>query len=127
MGVSINVPIFNGKQARTSVNTAKQQSLSTRLQDQSAKKNLLSTVESLYNDALSAQSKYVSANEKLDAAKISYEIVTEQFNSGLKNTVELITERNNYLNALGNQLQAKFQAVLALKLLNVYQNQPVTL
>ncbi len=127
VGVSINVPIFNGKQARTSVNNAKQQSLSTRLQDQSAKKNLLSTIESLYNDALSAQSKYVSANEKLDAAKISYEIVTEQFNSGLKNTVELITERNNYLNALGNQLQAKFQAVLALKLLNVYQNQPVTL
>ena len=127
VGVNINVPIFNGKQARTSINTAKQQSLSTRLQDQSAKKNLLSTIESLYNDALSAQSKYVSANEKLDAAKISYEIVTEQFNSGLKNTVELITERNNYLNALGNQLQAKFQAVLALKLLNVYQNQPVTL
>jgi outer membrane protein len=127
VGVSINVPILNGKQAKTNVNNAKQQSLSARLQDQSAKKNLLSTIESLYNDAFSAQSKYVSANEKLNAAKISYEIVTEQFNSGLKNTVELITERNNYLNAQGNQLQAKFQAVLALKLLNVYQNQPVTL
>ncbi|MGI5914611.1 MAG: TolC family protein [Bacteroidales bacterium] len=127
VGININVPIFNGKQAKINVNNARQQSLSARLQDQNAKKNLLSTIESLYNDALSAQSKYISANKKLDAAKISYDIVTEQFNSGLKNTVELITERNNYLNAQGNQLQAKYQAVLALKLLNVYQNQPVTL
>jgi len=63
----------------------------------------------------------------LEAAEVSYEIVSEQFNSGLKNTVELITERNNYLNAQGSQLQAKFEAVLALKLLNVYQNQPISL
>lgn len=127
VGVNISVPILNGKQARSNVNNAKQQSLSTKLQDQSAKKQLLSTIESLYNDAISAQSKYTSANEQLAAAEISYEIVSEQFNSGLKNTVELITERNSFLNAQGSQLQAKYQAVLALKLLNVYQNQPISL
>lgn len=127
IGLSISVPIINGKQARSSVNTARQQSLSTRLQDQSTKKSLLSTIESLHNDAISAQSKYLSANRQLEAAEVSYEIVSEQFNSGLKNTVELITERNNYLNAQGSQLQAKFEAVLALKLLNVYQNQPISL
>jgi len=127
VGLSISVPIINGKQARSSVNTARQQSLSTRLQDQSTKKSLLSTIESLHNDAISAQSKYLSANRQLEAAEVSYEIVSEQFNSGLKNTVELITERNNYLNAQGSQLQAKFEAVLALKLLNVYQNQPISL
>ena len=127
IGVSINVPIFNNKQARSNVSSAKQQSLSVKLQDQSKRKQLLSTIESLYNDVVSAQSKYVSTIEQLTAAELSYKIVSEQFNAGLKNSIELVSEMNKYLNAQASHLQAKYEAVLALKLLNVYQNEPITL
>ena len=51
----------------------------------------------------------------------------EQFNAGMANTVELLTEKNNYLSALQEQIQAKFDAILSLKLLNFYQNQPIEL
>ena len=56
---------------------------------------------------------------------MSYNLVQEQFNAGMKNTVELLTEKNNYLSALQEQIQAKFEAILSLKLLNFYRNQPI--
>jgi len=123
VGLNLSIPIFNNKQVRTNITKAKLQSKSAELQDQSTRKQLLSTIESLHNDAVSAQSQYISANEQLQAAKISFEVVSEQFRAGLINTIELITGQNNYTSALSNQLQAKFQTVLAIKLLKLYQGQ----
>ena len=111
VGLNLSIPIFSNKQVRTNITKAKLQSKSAELQDQSTRKQLLSTIESLHNDAVSAQSQYISANEQLQAAKISFEVVSEQFRAGLINTIELITGQNNYTSALSNQLQAKFQTV----------------
>jgi outer membrane protein len=123
IGLNLSIPIFNNKQIRTNINKAELQSESAQLQDISLKKQLLSTIESLHNDAVSAQSQYVSAKEQLDAAKASFELVNEQFLAGLKNTIELITEQNNYTNALSTLLQSRFQAVSCLMLLELYQYQ----
>lgn len=123
IGLNLSIPIFNNKQVRTNINKAELQSQSAQLQDMSLKKQLLSTIESLHNDAVSAQSQYVSAKEQLDAAKASFELVNEQFLAGLKNTIELITEQNNYTNALSTLLQSRFQAVSCLMLLDLYQYQ----
>ena len=42
-----------------------------------------------------AQQRYAAAIEKLHSTQTSYELVSEQFNAGMKNTVELLTEKNN--------------------------------
>jgi outer membrane protein len=125
VGISLSIPIFNNKQIRSNISKAELQSQSAQLQDISLKKQLLSTIESLHNDAISAQSQYVSAKEQLDAAEASFELVNEQFRAGLKNTIELITEQNNYTNALSTLLQSRFQAVSSLMLLDLYQHQNV--
>lgn len=127
IGLSLSIPIFNGKSARTAVQKAKIQSSTTKLQELSANKNLYSTIEALYNDAISAQSQYISSNEQLAASELSYSYIREQFNAGLKNIIELTTEKNNYASAQSQQLQSKFSAVLALKLLEIYQDKPIEL
>ena len=127
LGLSLSLPIFNGKQVRTNVKRAELQYAAQQLQFESSKKQLLSTLESLRNDAVSAQQRYFSAQEQLKAAEESYGLVTEQFEAGIKNTVELLTEKNNYVSALSQQLQAKYQAVLAAKVLGRYMEQPIDL
>ncbi|MBO4536849.1 MAG: TolC family protein [Bacteroidales bacterium] len=127
LGLSLSVPIFNGKQVRTNVKRAELQYASQQLQFESSKKQLLSTLESLRNDAVSAQERYFASQEQLKAAEESYGLVTEQFEAGIKNTVELLTEKNNYVSALSQQLQAKYQAVLAAKVLGRYMEQPIDL
>ena len=127
LGLNLSLPIFNGKQVRTNVKKAELQLASARLQEENVRKQLLATLESVRNDAVSAQQRYFASKEQLDAASESFRLVTEQFNAGIKNTVELLTEKNNYLNALSQQLQAKYQALLAEKLLDRYMNHPIEL
>ena len=120
VGLSLSLPIFDQRSNRSSYNKAKLSADQARLQQASSQNSLLSTLESMRNDAVAAQSQYLSSTEQLKAQKVSYDIVSEQFNAGFKNTVELITEKNNYISAQSKQLQAKYQSVLSLKLLDMY-------
>jgi len=127
LGLNLSLPIFNSRQVRTNVKRAELQYEAQQLQLESTKKQLLATLESLRNDAVSAQQRYFSAAEQLKAAEESLTLVSEQFEAGIKNTVELLTEKNNYVSALSQQLQAKYQAVLAAKVLGRYMEQPIEL
>jgi outer membrane protein len=88
---------------------------------------LLTEVETAYIDALSAQSRFQAATEQLKYTLISYSLIEEQFNLGMKNTVELLTEKTNYLTAQQEYLQAKYTAILNYKILDFYQNKPIEL
>ena len=61
----------------------------------------------------------------MKASEMSFKLVEEQFNLGMKNTVELLTEKNNLLSAQQEVVQAKYMSVLNLQLLNFYQGKPI--
>ncbi len=90
-------------------------------------KNLYKAIEGLWLDANTAQQRYVAAQEKLRSTQTSYELVSEQFNMGMKNTVELLTEKNNLLSAQQETLQAKYMAILNAQLLKFYQGEEIQL
>lgn len=127
VGVTVSIPIFDNKQNKSNVKKADLNIQLAELDLLDAQKTLLSTIENLYQDAVSGQSKYNSAKDKLNSAKLSYELVQEQYALGIRNTVELTTEKNNYANALQDMLQAKYTALVSLKLLNFYQGQGIAL
>lgn len=120
-GLNINIPILSGRQNRTAVSKANISLQNSRLEQKSTEKEILKKVESAYLDALSSQSQYTSASEKEDYARESYELVSEQFRVGSKNTVELITAQSELFSASQEKLQAKYMALLSLKLLDIYQ------
>lgn len=127
VGITFTLPIFDNRQNKTNVAKAKINLLTAELALIDSQKALLRTIEGLYQDAIAAQSKYLAAKEVVIASKESYEILSEQYLLGLKNTVELVTQKNNYANALQSLLQAKYTAILSLKLLKFYQGEPITL
>ena len=127
IGLSLSVPIFNGKNARTSVRQARLNTRQAQIDSRNACKELLSTIESLHRDAVAAQSSYMAAEQKLAYAEESYRLAAASFEQGKNNAVELNTEKNNYLAALSARLQAKYQAVLAAKILAFYRGEPIML
>ncbi|MFT4170078.1 MAG: TolC family protein [Dysgonomonas sp.] len=127
IGVSVSIPIFDNRQNKSNVQKADLDIRTAELELLDTQKTLLKTIEGLYQDVVSAQSKYIAAKDQLNSTRLSYELVQEQFNLGMRNTVELTTEKNNYTNALQNLLQAKYTALLSLKLLNFYQGQEISL
>jgi len=84
-------------------------------------KELLRKVESAYLDAISSQSRYTAARQKERYARQSYDLTDEQFRVGRKNTVELITAQNELSSARQEVLQAKYMALLNIRLLDIYQ------
>lgn len=127
IGVSVSVPIFNNRQTKSAVQKAKLQRETSMLNLLDEQKILYKTIESLWLDANSAQQRYAAANEKLKSTQISYDLISEQFNLGMKNTVELLTEKNNLLQAQQEQLQAKYMAILNTQLLKFYQGDKLVL
>ena len=125
VGLTISIPIFSNRQYKTAYNKAKYAITTSQLELLNAQKQLLQTVEGIYLDATSSQTQYTSATERLSYVKESYNLIDEQFSLGMKNTLELLTEKNNYLTAQQEQLQAKYMALMSVQLLNVYQKKPV--
>lgn len=127
IGVSVSIPIFDNRTNKSNVQRANLQIKTAELNYMQAQKDLLNTIESLYLEAVSGQSKYKAAKAKLLSSELSYKLVKDQYHLGMRNTVELTTEQNNYANALQELLQAKYSALLSFKLLNFYQGKEITL
>lgn len=127
IGLTVSIPIFANRAHKTAVRKAKLQVVASRLDDLDTQKELLKTVEGYYLDATSAQNQFLAAMEKLKAVEESYKLIDEQFNLGMKNTLELLTEKNNLLNARQEVLQSKYMAILNIRLLDFYQANPITL
>lgn len=127
IGISLSIPIFDNRQNKSNVQKANLDYQTAELNLIDAQKTLLRTIEGLYQDAVSAQSKYNAAKDKVRSTELSYELVKEQYTLGMRNTVELTTEKNNYVNSLQELLQAKYTALISMKLLKFYQGQPITI
>lgn len=125
IGLTITIPIFANREYKTAYNKAKLAITTSTLDLLDAQKELLKTVEGVYLDAVSAQEQYVSAKENLSYLEKSYTLIEEQFYVGLKNTLELLTEKNNLLSARQEVLQSKYMAIMSMVLLDIYQKQPV--
>ncbi len=127
LGLTLSIPIFDRRQTKSSINKAKLQKQTSELDLLDQQKTLYRTIENLWLNANSAQQQYVAAKENLKSTQTSYELVNEQFNVGMKNTVELLTEKNNLLSAQQATLQAKYTAILNAKLLRFYQGEEIDL
>ena len=127
LGLSVSVPIFNNGQTKSAIQKAQLQKQTSELSLLDEQKTLYKTIEGLWLDANSAQQRYAAAVEKLKSTQTSYDLIQEQFNLGMKNTVELLTEKSNLLSAQQETLQAKYMAILNLQLLKFYQGENIQL
>lgn len=127
VGLTVSVPIFTNRSNKTALNKAKYAYTTSQLELINTQKTLLKNVETIYLDAVSSQNKFTSATENLAYVKESYDLTQEQFFLGMKNTVELLTEKNNYLTAQQQMLQSKYMTIMSKELLNVYQKKSTEL
>lgn len=127
IGLSVSIPIFNNRQTKSAVQKAKLQRETSLLNLLDEQKTLYKTIEGLWLDANTAQQRYVAAQEKLRSTQTSFELISEQFNMGMKNIIELLTEKNNLLSAQQETLQAKYMSILNTQLLKFYQGETIQL
>ena len=120
-GVTVSIPLFDNRQTKTAVNKANIQKQTYLLDLQDKQTTLYSTVENYWLQAVTNQNKFKAARASTESAQASYDLLSEQFKQGLKNTVELMTGKTNLLQAQQNELQSKYLAILNLNMLEFYK------
>ncbi len=126
IGFTLNIPLFNGLQTYTSVKNAKINALNARLSQDLAKQNLYKTVSQAYISAKAALNKYNATKSSVEAANESFKYSQQKFDAGVISAFDFSTAKNRLFAAESNLLQAKYDYIFKLKVLDYYQGKPLT-
>jgi hypothetical protein len=121
-GMSISVPIYDGRSTKTAVNKAKIKELQAKLDLAEEQKTLYATIQDYWLNVLTNQEKFRAAKASVESEQESYDLLQEQFRLGLKNIVELMRGKDNLLSAQQSQLQSKYLALYNRQMLKFYEN-----
>ena len=126
LGFTLNIPLFNGLQTYTSVKNAKLNALNARFTLDLAKQNLYKTISQAYVSAKAALNKYAASKASVDAANESFKYAQQKFDAGVISAFDFGTSKNRLYAAESNLLQAKYDYIFKLKVLDYYQGKPLT-
>jgi outer membrane protein len=127
VGFTLSVPIFNGLSAKSRVARTKINVEQTRLQMETAKKDLLQRVQKAYYDAVAAIEKFKSSEKSVAAMQTAFRYTEEKYNVGMVNTLEYNQAKNKLIKAESDLLQAKYEYIFKTNILDFYRGNPLTL
>ncbi|MDE6540733.1 MAG: TolC family protein [Muribaculaceae bacterium] len=127
VGLTLSIPILDGKKTRSAVARARVQQLDADLDIDKRRNDVAREIENWYIDTRASQARYAAAERALQAAELSRSLTDEQFALGYVNTVELMSAHNDYVEARHSLLQAKYMAMLGHKMIEYYRNASVNI
>lgn len=127
VGLTLSVPIFSRRVNKVNEEKAKIGVEQAELTLQNTRLNLTQAVERAYINVLNAQGQYDAAVEQLRFTQESYRIANEQLKIGAANTVEVLQQKNLYVQAMQAYIQAKYSAALYVRIYDFYRGIPVKL
>lgn len=121
LSITVAVPIFNNYQARNNIRKQEIALTAATITDRIARNTLRKSVEQAYIDLINARSKYNAARETLTAEDIAFQNLKVKFEADKTTTTDLLIEQNKFFQTQSQLLQARYDFVLKLKVLDFYQ------
>ena len=127
VGLTLSIPVYQKKQAKTSIGIAQIGIERAELETINTKNNLRKEIEQAVVDVESAQSQYEANVEKYRAVKQSNDVAAEKYELGLLNSVDYLFEKTNLITTESSLLQSKFNLIFNYKILDFYKGISLTL
>ena len=121
VGLSLNIPIFQGFSVRNNVRTAELSYKGQQIQLESVKKALYKEIQQAYYNAVTAQARYAGSRETEESARQHYELTEEKYKVGKAGVADYNDARNSWLRAESEYIQARYQCLYQTKLLDFYR------
>ena len=122
LGLTLSIPIYSRKANVIAVAKSKISLEQAKLNSDNVKTELIQTVEQAFINVQNAISQFNAAKDQLDYAKESYRISAEELKIGANNNVEYLQQKNIYVQALQQYIQAKYSMILYMKIYNFYKD-----
>ena len=121
LSLNLRVPIFNSFQQRNRIRLAKLTLKSSEQVEKSTKTELQQSVEQAYINMTAASERHKTLLEQVDAFTESFRAAEIRFNSGVGNSIDYLTAKNNLDRSNINLINAKYDYVLRIKILDYYK------
>lgn len=125
VGLSLNIPIFNGFQNKTNVEKAKisKEQAEIQLIDQQLK--LRKNIETAYIEAKAALNQFMAAQKSLKAQEESFKNAQESYNEGVMTSFDFEQVKNRLVNAKSSMINAKYNYIFKTKVVEYYYGRPI--
>jgi outer membrane protein len=125
IGVSIQIPIFNGLSSRSAMQRAAISREIANISLLETRNTLRQTVETAYNNAQAAVKTYQSTEKQVKARDEAFRMARQRYNLGAVNFVDYQVAENNLFQAQSDLLRAKYDFIFRKKVLDFYQGLPL--
>ena len=120
VGFSLSVPIFDAFGTRNSVRRANIQHEEALLSVENTRINLRKAIEQSHAQAVAAAKKQISAAAATESAAKAFEAMQIKYENGKATPTEFAKAKNDYMNAMIEQIQAKYETLLRNRILTFY-------
>ena len=121
LSLSLSVPIFNGWQVNQAISNARLDIERSQYNLEYQKNMLYKDIQQAYADAMASLKKFHSSQRALVSMEESFRYTEQKFNVGLVNTIDYKTSKNQLTRTQSDLLQAKYEYIFKVKVLDFYR------
>ncbi|MBS0000851.1 MAG: TolC family protein [Cyclobacteriaceae bacterium] len=127
VGLTLQIPVFNGLISRSMFQRAKINSRQAEIYSKEVRQNLRQTIEISYNDALAASKTYNASQKQVASLEEAFRAAERSYNLGAMNIYDYQVASNNLFRAKSDLLRAKYNYIFTVKVLDFYLGKPLSL
>jgi outer membrane protein len=125
-GVSVRIPIFNGYSTKFRLTTAQINQKQNEIQAENVRLRLRQDIDQAYVNLTNSAKRFSALGKQVSALEESFRAAESRFNVGSLNALDYSISKTNLDRARINQIQAKYDYIFRIKILDYYQNKPLS-
>lgn len=122
---SLSIPLFNRFETRNRVRSARIQQSLQEWELEERQKALYKEIQQAYYNAVAAESQYRSSRIATEAAEAAFLLMREKYAQGQANATEYNEARTRMLKTVSDGIQAKYDYLFRVKILDFYKGIPL--
>jgi outer membrane protein len=126
LNLQVQIPIYNRSQARTRILSAQLQQQTSEINVANTKLQLRQTIETAYTNLRAAANRYRATQAQVTQLEQAFRVAESRFNAGALNSTDYNVAKGNLDRARASLVQTKYDYVFRTKILDFYQNKPLT-
>jgi outer membrane protein len=127
LGLNLSIPVFSNFRNKVNLQRARVQRNLNEVQELEVKNLLRQDIETSYTNAFASRQSYRSSRSQVASLEEAFRMAQQRFEVGAINSVDFQVAQNNLFNAQADLLNAKYEYIFRVKVLDFYLGNPITL
>lgn len=127
IGLRLSIPIFNGYRGKTGVKNSIIGIENSKHELQLVKNNLRKEIQQVHANAVAAMKRYYASEKAVNSSQEAFRYVEEKFNLGIVTPLEYNDSKSKLTNAQSSFIQAKYEYIFKVKILDFYNGKQIIL